>query len=373
MIEILEFGLSNNQGGIESYLLKICKYMDKEKFHFNFIDITGEGNRPCFYDELSKMGCSFYKITPRSKSPLKNRRELELLFKKNKFDILHFNINTASYILPIAIAIKNNCKVIVHSRNAGAADSLVTKFLHIVNKHRLNTMPIKRIAVSDLAGKWLFGKRSKYQVFNNGVDVSNYMFRPYERNKLRDDVLGKENNNKIIVGNVGAFLPAKNHLFIIDVYEKILLNIPNVVLWLVGVGPLEKKMKEYVKQKELSNSVFFLGKRSDMGSIYSAFDVFLFPSLFEGFPNALLEAECSGLTCFKSSLITSEVDVCDNVVTLDLEDGPEKWATSICDFLKNKPMENDRKINAKKLNDSEFSLKAEIKRIEELYNSVLRG
>ena len=73
MIEVLLFGLSMNRGGIETYLYKIWTNIDKKNFHFNFIDMTGEGNEPCFYKELSETGCRFYKITPRNVSISQNK------------------------------------------------------------------------------------------------------------------------------------------------------------------------------------------------------------------------------------------------------------------------------------------------------------
>ena len=148
MVEILVFGLSQNRGGIETYLMKIWQNIDHSQYHFSFIDMTGEGNKPCFYNELLNDGCDFYKVTPRSVSINKNRHDLNILFKEHEFDILHFNVNTLSYIYPVEVSLKTGCRALVHSRNAGAASNgHATKVLHSFNKIRLSHMNIHRIAV----------------------------------------------------------------------------------------------------------------------------------------------------------------------------------------------------------------------------------
>ena len=116
LIKVLHYGISENRGGIETYLYKLWKNIDRTKFHFDFID-TNLG-KPCFYDEFREMGSRFFKITPRKKSLYKNKKDLEKLFKEEKFDILHCHLNTFSYIEPIKIALKYKCKVIIHSRNS---------------------------------------------------------------------------------------------------------------------------------------------------------------------------------------------------------------------------------------------------------------
>ena len=128
-MKIIQLGLSNNLGGIEIYIKTMWDQIDRERFHFSFIDMTGENDRPCFYDELKKGGCDFYKITPRRVSPSRNREEMFELFEKHKFDVLHFNANTLSYMLPIEAAVKNGCKAIVHAHSSKTA-RIVPRTLH---------------------------------------------------------------------------------------------------------------------------------------------------------------------------------------------------------------------------------------------------
>lgn len=114
--------------------------------------------KPCFYEDFKEMGSKFYFVTPRSKNPFKNRKEIDELLKIKRFDIIHFHLNTLSYVEPVYSGIRKNIKVILHSRNGSAPKSLVTKILHKINFLMLPHSKIKKLAVSELAGDWLFGK-----------------------------------------------------------------------------------------------------------------------------------------------------------------------------------------------------------------------
>lgn len=362
MIEILHFGLSTNRGGIETYLLKIWNNIDHKKFHFNFLDMTGEEKLPCFYDELSQSGCDFYKITPRRISIKKNRKELEELFKQHRFDILHFHANTLSYVTPIFIALKYKCKVIVHSRSAGMSQSLITNIAHYINKKRLKNKKIIRLGVSKFAAKWLFGNEKNVEIYNNGIEIEKFKYSNEKRKKIRKKL---KSNEKYVIGNVGAFLPVKNHKFIIDIFEKFLKYNNNSILWLVGDGPTKNIYQKYVQEKGLIGKVLFLGTRSDVADIYAGMDLFLFPSKFEGFPNVLLEAQCEGLPCLISNCITNEVIISKNVFSLDLDIPLFYWIKKIIKISKNK--NNERQKSWILIKNAGFSIEREIKNIEELY------
>lgn len=367
MIEILVFGLSTNQGGIETYLKKIWDNINHQEFHFSFIDITGEKEKPCFFDELHKTGCDFYKITPRNVSRKRNKAELQELFKKHHFDILHYNVNTLSYIMPVKIALQNGCKVLVHSRNAGASYNILTRTFHTVNKIMLQKLDIKRIAVSDLAGKWLFGS-SDYDVYHNGIDIDRFTFSEKSRNEIR-----KKYNceNKFVIGNVGAFAPAKNHKFMVEVFEEIKKIKPNAVLWFVGDGAMREGIERIVHEKKLSDDILFLGIQKDMPAIYSGMDIFWLPSLFEGYPNAVLEAECEGLPCLISDCIPQDVRIMDNSVSFSLSETKQDWASKLFEVYE--LGHDNREVCAKKVEHMGASIKKEIQKIETLYKDIIKN
>ena len=366
MIEILYFGLSVNRGGIETYLYKIARHIDRQKYHLNYIDMTGAGNLPCFYEELRGLGCEFYKITPRNVSVIKNREEMKALFHQNHFDVFHYNVNTLSYLLPVDIALKNNCKVLVHSRNAGSASTRpMTRLFHEINKSKMCHMKVTRIAVSEMAGKWLFGD-TPFDVYHNGVDTDKFIYSYENRLKIRRAL---SCDNKTVIANVGVFTYAKNHPFMVDIFEEYLKLNPNSCMWFIGDGERLPTIQRYVKVKKLEDKILFLGKRSDLKELYAGMDLFLFPSLYEGFGNVLLEAQCEGVPCLLSDCIPQDARILDNTFSFSLQEPLHQWAIKIQEALE--AQEPDRTLCFKKIEESGASVKCEITRLQKLYDNML--
>lgn len=354
---ILHIGLDTHMGGIETYLLKIATYVDKSRYEFAFLMYDDE--KPCFYDELTAMGWKFYNVTSRRKNFLKNRRDLKHLFKTERFDYIHCHLNSLSYIAPVTIALDCGCKVIVHSRNAGAISSFKSKILHKVNYYRLPKKKIRCAAVSDLAGKWMFGEQSSFVVLNNGLDVEKYKFSESSREKIRKE-LNLENHEVIL--HTGAFRTQKNHTFLIDLFNAYLKKNATAVLILVGEGSLKESIQEKVEKLGIGNSVIFTGVRRDIPELLSAADKFLFPSFYEGFPNALIEAEASGLYCICSDTITTQVRIPEQCRYISLNAPIAEWVKE----LNNTPNYN-RMNSGEWIKKMGLDIDTEMERLYQLY------
>lgn len=355
MLRVLHYGLSENRGGIETYLYKIVSHINKNEFQMSFIDMNiGE---TALKSELTQLGCCFYKITPRKISILKNYYELESLFKTEMFDIFHCHLNTLSYILPIKLALKYKCKVIVHSRNSGAAYQIHTLILHYFHFLTLPRKKITMLAVSDKAGKWLFGRNTNYTILNNGIESQIYKFDSKIRAKLRKEL---QIENRFVIGVIGAFLPAKNQIFALRIFSELLKINSKCTLILIGDGPLKKTIETNCKL----DNVLFLGNRTDVNFLYNALDVLLMPSLFEGFPNVCLEAQTNGLPCIVSDVITKEVDLT-GMKYLSLNLAPDKWAVYLNEMLL---LNNEKRNSAVDIIiEKGFDVTNEIERIERIY------
>lgn len=325
MIRVLHYGMSPNLGGIETYLLNLARTVDSTRFHFDFL-YSDQGARPVFADELEPDGSRFYGVTPRRTSPRRNRQDLDQLFSEEKFDILHFHANTASYVEPVRAALRHGVRVIVHSHNAGASRSRLTRALHAWHRRTLPWDRITRVAVSGEAGRWMFGTRS-FEVMHNGIDVAAFAFRPEARREIRRS-LGIDADD-FVVGSVAAFLPAKNHEFLLRVFADVARRDPDARLLLVGDGPLMMQIQQRTEDHGLAERVQFLGRRPDVPDLMSAMDCFLFPSLHEGFGLVALEAQASGLPCVLSTAVPPEVVVTPACTRLPLEEDPVTWADAV--------------------------------------------
>lgn len=361
MLRVLHFGISSNLGGIETYSIKIAKNFNRNKYHFDFLYL-GE-NKPCFYNELKNLGCGFFKVTSRRKSYTKYLKELDNLFRNEQFDIVHLHLNSLKNISPVLYALKYGHKVIVHSRNGGGSTKLLDKIVNKVNFYRLPKKRIKMLAVSDVAAEWMFGINADCIVINNGINTDEFKFNLPSRTRLRKE-LNIEDEQVIV--HTGSFKSQKNHKFLIEVFNEIYKKNPNVKLLLVGEGPLKPMIENMVKKYNLNENVIFLGLRKDIPDILSAGDYFLFPSLYEGFPNSLIEAEVSGLRCVVSDTITSEVISPNLCKRVSLSESAKVWADL---FFENTRI--DREEGYKFVIENRLDIPSEIEKLEEIYESIL--
>lgn len=330
-IKVLHYGLSNHLGGIETFLYNLAVNLDPVKYQTDFLIIGNE--IPCFYNELKKIGCNFYFVTSRRQNFFKSREEIKNLLKKQSYDLVHCHCNTLSYIEPVLVANQLGIKVIVHSRNGGAKISMHSSLMHKINQFILPYNKIHLLAVSTEAGKWMF-KKKKFDVINNGVDLEKYRYSETLRNSIRKE-LNIQDSTVLIM--IGAFRKQKNHNFAINIMKELCNISGKYKLLLLGDGKLKESIEKLVKELQIEDNVLFLGNQNNIQPYLSAADYFLFPSFYEGFPNALLEAEANGLLCFASNTITREVQVNNMISYLDLNDGVSAWAKTI--------KENHNKIN----------------------------
>ena len=360
MIRVLHYGMSPNLGGIETYLLNLARTADPDRFHFDFL-YTDLAQLPVFASELPDS--KFYGVTPRRVSPRRNRQDLDRLFADEQFDILHFHANTASYVEPVKAALRHGVKVVYHSHNAGASRSRRTRVLHQWNRRTLPWHRITKVAVSREAGRWMFGSRP-FEVIHNGIDVDAFGFRPEARQRVREE-LGIT-PDALVVGSIAAFLPAKNHGFLLRVFGEVARQIPSARLLLVGDGPLEAQVRQQVRDLGLDQAVLFLGRRPDVPDLLSAMDVLLFPSLHEGLPLATIEAQASGLRCLLADTITPEVGVTPQCRYLPLSASAKTWAQ----LLLTADHMLDRSAGRYAVAARGFSHSAAVRAVEALYQQM---
>ena len=359
-IRVLHVGLDTRLGGIETYLLKISSNIDRNRFEFSFLAYDDE--KPCFYDELRALGCRFYFVRSRRTSLTGNRKDIRNLYRRERFDIVHFHLNSLTYITPITEAVRCGIPVIAHSHNAGASAGSSSKLLRAINSIIFPYSKVTLVAVSDKAGKWMFGKKRKFLVLNNGLDTSRYVFSSEKRIRMRSS-LGICDSADVII-HTGAFREQKNHRFLISVFDEYHKKHGNAVLLLVGSGELMDEVKRDVSVRGLTDSVLFLGQRSDLPDLLSAADKFLFPSFYEGFPNALIEAEASGLRCVVSDTITEEACL-ENSTSLSLSSPVAEWVEAL-----EKPILSNRESYAENVERHGYGIKREMERLEKLYYTL---
>ena len=216
-----------------------------------------------------------------------------------------------------------------------------------------------KLACSESAGKFLFGRKQKFEIINNAIDVEKYIF----DEKIRKSIREKYNaRNKFVIGHVGRFDRAKNHRFILEIFEDILRKKENSELWLIGDGILKSEIEEIAKQKSIYQKIKFLGIKNNVNELMMGMDAFIFPSSYEGLGIVLIEAQTSGLVCTVSDRIQPEAIVTNNVNVLSLNDQLGKWSETI---IKTYKTEGRKSIENKKIDD--FKIENLVKKMEKIY------
>lgn len=320
-------------GGVESFL-----YNNFSKGNWENIELTIITHGKT-YEEVQKkferLGIKVYSVTSKNINIIKNLIEINKILRKEKFDIIHSHMSNNS-CFPFFLALINGIKI---------------RIMHIHEKPKKNlkfqiTNKISAIlstnfcACSNESLQYCLGNNKninkKSKIIYNCIDASKYTFDKKSRKTIRANL--KIQENEYIIGLFGRFVQEKNHKFIINVIKDI--EDKNIKLLLIGDGKLKQEVEKYIESKKISNRVKMLSFKENIEEYYSAIDLFVLPSLSEGFGIVAVEAQISGLKCLLSSNVPRETEIVKKSCTyLDLN--AEIWKKEI---LKSKKKYEQKRI-----------------------------
>lgn len=316
---------SMNRGGAETFLMKIYRQIDRTQYQLDFcIPNTKKG---VFDDEIISLGGKIHYSSLKKDGILEAFKSIKKIVKENNYEyVMRVNEHSLSVIDLIAAKCGGAKNLIMRSSNANSPSS-TKRILHKAFLFLPKTIPTVKFAPSTKAAEYTFGKncikKGKAHLLHNAINVDNYLFDENERKRLRKDL---NIEDKFVIGHIGRFMHQKNHGFLIDIFYEITKQCNNAHLVLIGDGSLKAEIEEKVKNLKISDRVSFLGVRNDVPKLLSAIDVKLFPSLFEGMPNTVIEAQASGLHCVISDTITKEADITGLVDYMSLNADAKTWA-----------------------------------------------
>jgi glycosyltransferase involved in cell wall biosynthesis len=346
-------------GGQETMIMNIYRKMNLSKIQFDFLVHTTEKN---FYDdEIHQLGGNIYSVTQKSKNILKSMAETYRTIKQGNYQAIH--VHTASSIVAIDLFLAWCAGVkirISHSHNTSTQGSR----LHKLFMPFLNTFSTQQFACSKEAGIWLYGENAieKLHIINNAIDSKHYQYNQDKAIAIKKN-LGI--SDKFVLIHVGRFNTVKNHTFLIDIFEEVVKRNPDSMLLLVGDGDLKEDIQDKITNRKLNDRVKLLGLRNDIPDLLQAADLFVMPSLHEGLPVSLIEAQSSGLPCIVSDTITKETDISGLLTFVSLNDPVQKWAERIVPFSKN----TIRKNTEKSITQSGYDIKEVAHTLENFYCS----
>ena len=324
MLKILHIMGCSDAGGISSVVRSFYTFIDRQRFHFDIaltVPEQGQNSRA-----LEGMGAKIYFIPLKAQDRQGFARELTRILKDGHYDGIHVHESETSYVaLRLAKQLGIPCRI-AHAHTSSPYEGLrgvVRRWSGCL----LNCVyATHAIACGKLAGDRVFGKINmrlgRAVVLPNAVDTKRFAFDPQVRQEVRRE-LGAE--DCLVLGMVTRLSEEKNVVYGPEVLKRLLKAVPNAILAVAGNGPEEENLRRKVEELGLQDRVRILGRRGDVERLYQAYDLFLLPSIHEGFPVAAVEALSSGLPVLMSDTITKELSCYSGVTYLPLSD-PEVWA-----------------------------------------------
>ena len=323
-IRILHVVTYMGRGGLETMIMNYYRHIDRTKVQFDFL--VHRDFRADYDDEIESLGGMIYRLPRLVPWSRKYNAALDLFFVAHpEYRIVHVHQDCLSAVIMKAAQRHGVPVRIAHSHNNNQEKNLK----YLIKLYYMRQIPgcaTELFACGRDAGDWMFGG-VPYRILNNAIDAQKYVFSPEIRNQMRRTLQIDENT--LVIGNVGRFHPQKNHAFLLDIFAEVKQMQPNSLLILVGDGHLREELQAKVNTLGINDSVIFTGVRSDVHALMQAMDVFVFPSLFEGLPVTLIEAQAAGLPCLISSSIPIECRKTDLVTPIPLTRSPADWAREV--------------------------------------------
>lgn len=365
-IRVLHVLGSLDCGGAETMVMNIYRSIDRSRIQFDFITHTSA--KGFYEDEITKLGGKIYRV---SRYTGKNhfiykKTWNEFFLNHQEHSIVHGHVRSTAAIY-LKIAKKYDKVTIAHSHSTAsrgnAIESVVKYFMQLPIRYTSDYF----FACSDDSGKWLFGekvtKRNNYKIIKNAIDFEKFIYNEKTRNKIKKNL---NIEDKFVLGHVGSFTQPKNHKFLLEVYREVLKRKANAVLLLVGDGELRSQIENQLVTFEIHDRVTFTGVVSNVNEYMQAMDVFVFPSIFEGFGIVLIEAQATGLPCVVSDTIPRETHISDLLVQLSIEQTPKYWADVICKHTANR----ERKDMYREIKCTGYDIKMMVNVLEEFYSKI---
>lgn len=371
MIRILHIVHALTKGdGLLNFIMNYYRNIDTSIIQFDFLYFDETEND--FKEEIVQLGGRYYKL-PKPSFGLTFRKARKDFFKihRNDYVAIHCHALFANAFF-YREARKNGLKVISHSHNTIYGVGFFRKIRNFFLVKSCKYHSDYYISCGEKAGRFMFGNKlfdsNKVIVFHNAINASKYAFNLENRDKIRKEY-GFDNQD-LVIGLVGSFCKQKNHEFLIDVFKYIKDKKKNVKMLLIGGDALiASSTKQVVVDKinsySLNRDIILPGLCSNVNEYLSAFDLYVMPSLFEGLPFSVIEAQANGLPVILSDNVTKEVNL--GLCTYLPLGNPREWADYILSLVFNN---DSRKLGKRLIETHGYDIKSETIKLQKFYESI---
>ncbi len=357
-----------NRGGAETMLMNLYRKMNREQYEFVFLTYTKGKKEQDYEREIRENGDVIVKLDSQHlNNPFLLYKDLVAVMKDDQYDCIHCHTLFNSGIVMVAA---KHCKIpirITHSHSCGnmKKNSLINTLYFSASRHFINKYSTAKIACSLEAGEYLFGtKPFTGSVIKNGVDLDKFNPNTPPKYSLHPELKNKE---KLKIAAIGSFYTVKNHKFMVELARKMKEETIDFCMFFVGRGPLEDEIKEQIKEYGLTNHVFCLGVLNNVQELLPAIDAVIMPSLYEGIPVSLIEAQASGTPAVISTNISRDVDLGLGLIHfLDINENYREWIDQLLYY------KFREKVNSSSIEESfkknSYSIDENLKILTEIYD-----
>ncbi len=353
MIRVLHAVGRMHRGGQETLLMNVYRHIDRARVQFDFLVHTEE---KCDYDdEIKELGGNIISVRPIRRGILRYLLSIRNVVKRGGYQIVQVHTAHAAGLLVLLAARWGGAtSLIAHSHNT----CCTSRWLHRLLVPWMARVATVRLACSEAAGRWMYGK-ADFSVVHNAIDVDAFAFSEEKRQRTRA-ALGCE--GRIVLGQVGRLVKEKNQRMMIETIVELKKIGASVLLMLVGDGEEGETYRQLVRDKQIEGEVLFLGVRNDVPALLSAMDIFVMPSHYEGLSLSAVEAQAAGLPCLISDTVSQECALCERVSFLPIDKGCRPWVNAIL-F---RAVEN-RSDGREAVRAAGYDMRLEAKRLQHFY------
>lgn len=364
-VRVLHVFGSLDRGGAESMIMNVYRKIDRDRVQFDFV--ANESSFSYAYEsEIRELGGRIYYLPVLSLKRILSfmRAWKSLLSEHSEWRVVHIH-NTSSALVSIPIAKKLGRITIAHSHTAGSDGTLKSK-LKIFSRFPIRYLANYLFSCSLTAARWMFGSQAKRAyVLSNAIDVHDFLPDSSKRDEIRM-AIGLLPSWKVI-GHVGRFIDVKNHVFMLNVLSVMVKQHSMVFLMLIGDGPNKKEIMNLAERLGLANHILFMGIRPDIADLMQGMDAFIFPSLHEGLPVTLVEAQASGLPCLVSDTVSREVKLTNCIEFVSLDTPVSIWASRLLELA----AQIVRPDNQRALTDSGYDVEGNANWLQHFYITLM--
>ena len=318
-------------GGAETLIMNLYRHVDRNNVQFDFVENT---TKEAFFDqEIRSLGgriynCPYYN----GKNHFAYVKWWDQFFKEHaaEYTAVHGHLGSTAAIY-LRAAKKNGLYAIAHSHNTkgvGFGDFLYRTYAFPTRYIADQFFACSRSAGIDRYGRKVGSDPARCVVLHNSIETKRFAYDPMLREKTRLKLNVSE--GEILIGHVGRFVKQKNHSFLIDIFSEVCKTLSNAKLLLLGKEDAAQEIRRKAEMLGLADRVIFAGVQNDTSPYYQAMDVFVLPSLFEGLPVVMVEAQTAGLPCIISDKVPESCILNDELVMVcNLSERKERWAECV--------------------------------------------